>query len=121
MQSSATMISMMRKKATTQVSLDHFFKRVDRIKYSKEPEPVPSTSGMNEIEVCLSSPIADDPSAVPSPTSSPVSSQSFFLPVHWMLAPVCQLLYWTTILFQLLYYKIKNVLFVFVCFYVLFV
>ena len=64
-----------KKRATTQVSLDHFFKRVDRIKFSKEPEPVPSTLGMNEIEVCPSSPIADDPSALPSPTSSPFSSQ----------------------------------------------
>ena len=64
-----------KKRATTQVSLDHFFKRVDRIKFSKEPEPVPSTLGMNEIKVCPSSPIADDPSALPSPTSSPFSSQ----------------------------------------------
>ena len=31
-------------KATTQTSLDHFFKRVDRTESSKESEPVPSTS-----------------------------------------------------------------------------
>ena len=31
-----------KKRATTQTSLDHFFKRVDRIESSKEPEPVPS-------------------------------------------------------------------------------
>ena len=42
---------------------------------SKEPEPVPSTSGMSEIAACPLSPIADDPSALPSPTSSPSSSQ----------------------------------------------
>ena len=57
-----------KKRATTQTLLDHFFKRVDRIESSKEP--VPSTSGMSEIAACLSSPIADDPSALPSPTSS---------------------------------------------------
>ena len=52
-----------------------FFKRVDRIESSKEPKPVPSTSGMSEIAACPPSPIADDPSALPSPTSSPSSSQ----------------------------------------------
>ena len=64
-----------KKRATTQTSLNHFFKRVDRIESSKEPEPVPSTSGMSEIAACPPSPIADDPSALPSPTSSPSSSQ----------------------------------------------
>ncbi|KAB0342506.1 hypothetical protein FD754_019432 [Muntiacus muntjak] len=34
--------------STTQMSLYHFFKRVDRVEPSKEPEPVPSMSGMNE-------------------------------------------------------------------------
>ena len=64
-----------KKKATTQTSLDHFFKRVDRIESSKEPEPVPSTSGMSETAACPPSPIADDPSGLPSPTSSHSSSQ----------------------------------------------
>ena len=64
-----------KKKATTQTSLDRFFKRVDRIESSKEPEPVLSTSGVSEIAACSPSPIADDPSALPSPTSSPSSSQ----------------------------------------------
>ena len=58
-----------KKRATTQTSLDHFFKRVDRIESSKEPEPVPSTSGVSEIAACFPSPIADNPSALPSPTS----------------------------------------------------
>ena len=44
----STVLSVMRKKkkkrATTQTSLDCFFKRVDRIKSSKEPEPVPLTA-----------------------------------------------------------------------------
>ena len=62
-----------KKRATTQTSLDSFFKKVDRIESSKEPEPVPSTSGMNEIAVCPPSPIADKGSALPSPTSLPSS------------------------------------------------
>ena len=63
------------KRATTQTSLDLFFKRVNRIESSKEPEPVSSTLGMSEIAACPPSPIADDPSALLSPTSSPSSSQ----------------------------------------------
>ena len=64
-----------KKRVTTQTSLDRFLKRVDRIESSKEPEPVPSTSGMSEIAPCHPSPIADNPAALPSPTSSPSSSQ----------------------------------------------
>ena len=59
--------------ATTQTSVDRFFKRADRTESSKEPEPVPSTSGVSEIAAHPPSPIADDPSALPSPTSSPSS------------------------------------------------
>ena len=102
-----------KKKATTQSSLDHFFKWVqfssvtqscptlcdpmacsspcfpvhhqlteltqthvkwvDRVESSKEPEPVPSTSGMSEITACPPL-FADDPSALPSPTLSRSSS-----------------------------------------------
>ena len=50
---------------------------------------------MNEIEACLPSPIADDLSSLPSPTSSLSSGQWLFLPAHSMPAPVCQLLYRT--------------------------
>ena len=64
-----------KKRATTQTSLDHFFQWVDRIESSKEPEPEPSTSGVSEIAACPPSPTADDPSALPSPTSSHSSSQ----------------------------------------------
>ena len=63
------------KRATTQTSVDRFFKRVDRIESSKEVEPVPSPSAVSEIAARPPSPIADDPSALPSPTSSPSSSQ----------------------------------------------
>ena len=64
-----------KKRVTTQTSLDHFFKRVDRVESSKEPEPVPSMSGLSEIAVCPPSPVADSPSALPSPNSSPSSSK----------------------------------------------
>ena len=64
-----------KKRAATQTSLDRIFKTVDRIESSKEPEPVPSTSGMSEIAACPPSPIAEDTSALPSLTSSPFSSQ----------------------------------------------
>ena len=47
--------------ATTQTSLDHFLKRIDRIESRKEPEPLPSTSGLSETAACLQPPIADDP------------------------------------------------------------
>ena len=60
-----------KKRATTQTSLDRFFKRVDRLESSKEPAPEPSTSGMSAIAARPPSPIADVPSALPSPTSSP--------------------------------------------------
>ena len=64
-----------KKRATTQTLLDRFFKRVDRIESRKEPEPVALMSGVSEIAACPPSPIADDPSALPSPTSSPSSSR----------------------------------------------
>ena len=79
MQSSATMSSIMRKKrATTQTSLDHIFKRVDRIESSKEPEPLPSASGMSEIEAYPPSPIANDLQLyhLPPPLPPPVSNSS---------------------------------------------
>ena len=46
-----------KKRLTTQTSLDHFFKRVDRTESNKEPEPGPLTSGVSEIEACPPSPI----------------------------------------------------------------
>ena len=45
---------------------------------------------------------------LPSPTSSPSSSQERFLPVHSMPAPVCQLLYCIPVLFKVLNCKILN-------------
>ena len=48
---------------------------VDKIESSKEQAPMPSSSGMSEIAANPVSPIADDPSALPSATSPSFSSQ----------------------------------------------
>ena len=48
-----------------------FLKRVDRIESSKEPEPVPSASGVGAMAAGPPSPAAADPSTLLSPTSSP--------------------------------------------------
>ena len=64
---------------------------------------------------CTPCPVADDPSALPSPTFSPPSRQQLCFSLHWMPAPVGQLLYFTTVFFKVLHCKIKNVLFL-VCF-----
>ena len=61
--------------------------------------------GVNEVAACLWSPITDDSSALPFPTSS-LPSKYFFLPVHLMPAPACQLSCWTTEHFKVLYHKI---------------
>ena len=84
---------------------------------SKEPEPVPSMSGMSKIAACFPSPIADDPSALPFPISSPYSSQQLFLPVPSMPAPVYQLLYFMIVLFKVLYWRLKMFIFVFFMYY----
>ena len=52
-----------------------FLKRIDRTEFSQEPEPVPSAAGVSEIAACPLSPVANDSSALPSPTSSPSVSQ----------------------------------------------
>ena len=72
MQSHDSGSSMMRKKS---YSPDVTGLRVDRIEPSKEPEPVPSMTGVSEIAAFPPSPITDDPSALPSPIPSPSSSQ----------------------------------------------
>ena len=64
-----------KKRTTIQISLDHFFKTVARIESSKEPEHVPSPSDVSEIAASPPSPVADGPSALPSATFSPSSSQ----------------------------------------------
>ena len=55
---------------------------------------------------CTPCPVADDPSALPLPTFSPSSRRQLFFSVHLMPAPVCQLLYFTTLLLKVRYCKI---------------
>ena len=74
-----------RKRATTQTSLDHFFKRVDRVEYSRELEPGPSMSGVSEIAAYPPSPAADCPSLSSPPLPPPVRNS-----VHLMLDSVYQ-------------------------------
>ena len=98
-----------KKRATTQTSLDCFFKRVNRTESSKEPEPVPSTWGVSEIAACLPSPIADNLQLyhLTPPFPSPLSNFSCLF--TW-----CQSLYascCTVRLYFSRYCKIKNVLF----------
>ena len=82
---------------------------------SKEPGPVPSTSGVSEIAACLPSPITGDPSALPSlpplPPASGTLACSLLMP-----APVCQLLYCASGLFKVSHCKITNVFFIFCLF-----
>lgn len=101
-----------KKRAATQTSLDHFFKTADRIESSKEPELVPSTSCVNEIAACppfhflLLLMVLQLCYLL-----SLVQSVTFCL-FTWcqpMYAPVY--MYCTTILFKILYCKIKTVLF----------
>ena len=78
---------------------------VDRLKSSKEAEPLPSMSGVSELLACPLSPIADDPSGLPSPTSSPSSirnSSGLFTPCQPLCASCCD------VLFKVLHCKIKN-------------
>ena len=78
----------------------------------KEPEPMSSMSGMSEVAACRLSPIADDPSALSSPTSSPTSSVTLSacsLDARYS----SQLLYCTTILFKAMNHLVKNVYFLF--------
>ena len=69
-----------KKRATIWSSLDHFFKKVDRIDSGKEPELVPSTSGRSETAACphpqlLTIIQLDHPSPPPPPS---VSNSSCF-------------------------------------------
>ena len=92
-----------------------FLKRIDRTEFSQEPEPVPSAAGVSEIAACPLSPVANDSSALPSPTSS---LPLLFSPVHSIPELICQLFYCTTVLSKIL--QDFKIFFIFV-FYVLFV
>ena len=104
----------MGKRATTQALLDHFFKRIERIESSKEPEPVPSTSNESESAACPPSPVAADPSVLPSPTASPVSNSCRLLTPCQSCVPAVVLY---CVLFKVLCCKIKSILFIFCVFF----
>ena len=79
--------------------------------HSKLQTCIPSTAGVSEVAACPQSRVADDPSALPPPTSSPSSSQWLFLPIHSMtpLDTSCctGLLYFSrhrTLIFKMLYF-----------------
>ena len=78
-------------------------------KLSKMLTCISSMFSMSEVAADPPSPIAEYPSALPSPTSLP---SWLCLPVCSTPAPVCQLLSWTTVLFKVLYY---NMLSLFLC------
>ena len=96
-----------------------FFKTVGRIESSKESEPAPSTSGLNEISASLPSAIAEDPSTLPSPPFLSLLQSVTLLVL--LAAPVCQRSLHTTILYKVLYCKIKMCSLFLCLFYVLFV
>ena len=77
---------------------------------SKKPEPVPSVSGMSEIAACPPSPIADNPSSLPS------SHLLSLLQSVTLLA--CSLNASLSMPTVVLHYKMKNVLFISLCVYV---
>ena len=77
-----------KKRATTQISLDHFFKRVDRTESSKEPKPVPSISGVSEIASCPLQ-LHHLPPSLPPPVSK---SSCLFTRCQPLCANCCTLL-----------------------------
>ena len=107
-------ISDEKKRATTQTSLGPFFKKVDRIEPSEEPEPVSLTSGLSDTAACPPSPMVLILQLyhLPPPFSPLVSNAS--CPYPW-----CQphmpdaVLYYSTVrwLFKALYCRIENVFF----------
>ena len=102
-------------KSSTYKSSSCYIQRYERLSGSSQRgTSLPSVSGVSDTVACPLSSIADDPSALPSPASSPSSSQELFLPVHSVLAPVCWLMYYTTpVLSKVLCCKNKNVSFIF--------
>ena len=116
------LLSLMRKKkkrATTQTSLDCFFNRVDRIESSKESAPVPLTAVWVMLLLALHLLL---PITFSSTISRCLSLLQSVVPLVCLCepAPVCYLLYCTTVLLNVPYCKIKNVFFIFLYFNVLF-
>ena len=91
------------------VSMDCFFKRVDRIESSKEPDTVPSMQAWVTLQLTLCLLLL-------------LTFQLYYLPLR--LPPLvsnpclftgCQLLYCTTALFKVLCYRLKMFPFFFAC------
>ena len=108
--SAATPSMTWKRRAAIRTSLDCSSRKVDRTESSKESEPV-STSGLSEIALRLLLLTIlqrhHPPPALPPPIGN--SSRLF---THCQ-PPVCQLLYRTTVLFKVLYCKIKTIFFTF--------
>ena len=96
-----------KKRATTQTPLDCFFKRVDRTESSKEAEPMLSSALVSELAACPQPPIAEGPSALPSPTPPPpVSDPSCIFTQRSPCVPSVTLYFSKscTVRFKLLYF-----------------
>ncbi|CAN0562980.1 unnamed protein product, partial [Rangifer tarandus platyrhynchus] len=63
---------------------------------SKTGTNIPPVSGVSDTAGGPPSPVADDPPALPFPSSG----RRRLSPIHSMPAPVCQLLRWTAVLFK---------------------
>ena len=74
---------------------------------SKKPEPVPSVSGVSEIAACPPSPIADNPSSLPSPHLLSLLQSVTLLACSLNASPSMPAV--------VLYCKMKNVLLICVC------
>lgn len=110
MQFRATMSSMMSKRELLPRHHIIFFKRGDRVESSKEQEPVPSTSVMSEIAPALHLLLLTALQLYHLLPPLPLAIRnSSFLSLD--ASPICQLLDSTTVLFKVLYYKIKDLYF----------
>ena len=84
-------------------SLDCFFRRADRMESLKEPELVPQHQawGSSHSVTCCWWPFC-------STISHILSLFQLFFSVHLMPAPVCQLLYFTTVLLKVCTVRFKS-------------
>ena len=76
---------------------------------------VARASSVSEMVACPPTPVAVNPSAPPSSITSSPHLEGYSSCLFTPCQPVCAIWYYTTVLFKVLYSRIKNVL-VFVCF-----
>ena len=96
-----------------------FIKKEDRIETSKEPETVPSASGMSDIAACPLSPIADGPSTLQSPSPLPPPLRVTLLACTLNASPWMPAVVLNYCTFQGTAHKMENAFFHF-CSYLLF-